>query len=509
MLFLWLISGFYLPERGFSALLLLGDKMVERALPEFVAAGPYAQADSYGYDGQYYAQLAVDPNVRNPDLAVAIDSLPYRARRILLSWTAWTIGGGDAARVVQVFSLQNVVCWLGLAALLLRWFPPTSWGNYVRWVGVLFCYGLCFSVRASLLDGPSLLAIAVGVMLFEKGRPWWAAVVLAGSGLIRETNIMTASLLAEPTRKSWTKWVGMVARGCLVLVPCVLWVLYLNRVFGPHDAGGSGNFDLPFKAYWRKIVVTGEDIGANGWNEANFSSVAMLVSLTVQGAFLAFRPQWSQPWWRVGAPYVVLMIALGEAVWDGYPGAASRALLPMALAFNALVPEGRRWWLVLLLGNASIFSAFGMFRLPADGYRLTASSPSISATNRERWKVSFDENWYVPERSRGEYWCWSRGTAAISIHNPHAFPISAEITGGLRSLNTRMVTIWRGEEDAWSGSVGKQRVEFVLSAVRLDPGTTQLRFESDRPPQTPGGPDARPLSFSLRELHIQVVGPMP
>ena len=511
VLFLWLVSGFYLPGKGFSALLLLGDKMVERALPEFIATGPHAQPNSYGYDGQFYAQLAVEPDLRNPDLVVALDSLPYRARRILLSWTAWVVGGGDAARVVQVFAIQNVACWLALALVLLRWFPATSWENYFRWASVLFCYGLCFSVRASLLDGPSLLLIAVGVIFFEKGRPWWSASVLAVSGLVRETNVIAASVLATPGRKTWAEWGGVVARGVLVAVPCGLWVLYLTRVVGSEHAGGSGNFSLPLEAYAQKVGATLADIRAGGWNEANFSSVTMLVALTVQAGFLALRPRWSEPWWRIGLPYLVLMVALGEAMWEGYPGAAARALLPMGLAFNVLVPRGRKWWAVVALGNATMLSAFGVFQVPADQcHKLTAVPElAISSGSRRPWKVAFDDNWYGPERSRAEYWSWSRGTARVSVHNPHAFPLLVDVTGGLKSLESRTVTLRVNGEALWSNAVGVERVNFDLRAVRFEPGVTSMDFQTDREARPPSSGDLRPLAFSVRDLHFHVISPVP
>ena len=48
--------------------------------------------DSMGYDGQFYAQLAVDPLLQSPGIENALDAPAYRARRILLSWTAYVFG---------------------------------------------------------------------------------------------------------------------------------------------------------------------------------------------------------------------------------------------------------------------------------------------------------------------------------------------------------------------------------------------------------------------------------
>ncbi len=506
VLFLWLIAGFYLPGKGFSALVLFGEKMEERALPEFKALNPYVEPDSYGYDGQFYAQIAIRPELRSEELNTAVDNLPYRARRILLCVTAWVSGGGEPGRVLQVYALQNVVCWLALAVLLLRWFPATSWENYARWAGTLFSFGVCFSVRGSLLDGPSLLAIAIGVALLERGRPWWAMLVLGLSGLVRETNLLAASALAVPGKKPFLGWALIVLRGALVAVPFGLWFLYLNHTYGVHDAEGVGNLNAPLAGYWQKAVDTWNDVRANGLTEAIFSSVAMLIALTVQGLYLVCAPRWKEPWWRVGMAYMALMVILGHAMWDGYPGAAGRALLPMSLAFNILLPRGRRWWLVLLLGNATVFSAFSVFKLPGmQSYQVTGQKALIASAGRE-WAVAFDGNWYPAERSRGEYWRWNSGDAAITIVNPHAHAVLVDVSFGLRSKIDRGIQVLAAgrDEPLWSGRVGDSVTRVSLAGLRIEPGETVWRFETDVPAQSPGPHDQRPVGFSLRNLEFDL-----
>lgn len=91
-----------------------------------------------GYDAQYYAQIAMRPWLTNRALNEAMDSMPYRARRILFSWTAYGLGGGDPARALHIYAVQNIVCWFLLAGLLLRWFPATSWENF--FAGAEYCF---------------------------------------------------------------------------------------------------------------------------------------------------------------------------------------------------------------------------------------------------------------------------------------------------------------------------------------------------------------------------------
>ena len=140
------------------------------------------------------------------------------------------------------YAVQNIVCWYILAALLLRWLPPTSWGNGFRWAAVLFAFGLIFSVKGALLDGPGLLFVAIGVALIESGRSLSGSLVLGLAGLGKDTSILGASALELPAprdRRSWARWFGQVA---LVVLPLVIWEIVLTLWIGRSDHIGMSNF---------------------------------------------------------------------------------------------------------------------------------------------------------------------------------------------------------------------------------------------------------------------------
>ena len=136
ILFGWLCSRFYLEGKGFTYLIEFGEREHARYLPQLRAVNHFELKDSAGYDAQWYAQIAMQPRLSDPALkgAVdqgAVDSLPYRARRILLSWTAYALAGGNAIWAMHIFSVQNIFCWFALAVLLWRWWPPNSWVNFL------------------------------------------------------------------------------------------------------------------------------------------------------------------------------------------------------------------------------------------------------------------------------------------------------------------------------------------------------------------------------------------
>jgi len=345
ILFGWLCSRFYLEGKGFTYLIEFGEREHARYLPQLRAVNHFELKDSAGYDAQWYAQIAMQPRLSDPALkgAVdqgAVDSLPYRARRILLSWTAYALAGGNAIWAMHIFSVQNIFCWFALAVLLWRWWPPNSWVNFFRWAAVLYSFGLCCSVRGSLTDGPSLLLIVCAAALVEAEKLWLAAAVLGIAGLARETNLLAGLMLIPPTyrfRRSGGTPV-LLGLGAVAAAPLILWVTTLHFWIGPALDPGSRNMAIPFAGYlgkWREIYGVAR---THGFDNIVEGDILVLIALTAQWLFIVLRPRWSELWWRIAAPYAVLAIFLGEAVWEGYPGATARVLLPLTAAFNFLVP---------------------------------------------------------------------------------------------------------------------------------------------------------------------------
>lgn len=509
VVFLGICAQFYIPGKGFTYLIMFGEKPSPYYIPQLRALNHYELEDSSGYDAQYYAQIAMQPRLSDPALKLGVDSLAYRARRILFCWTAYGLALGDPARALHIYAVQNIACWLLLAWLLLRWFPATNWGNFVRWFSVLFCFGLCFSVRGSLVDGPSLLLIAVGVALLEAGRPWWSAVVLGISGLGKETNILAGAAPAWPSGNSRRAWLAAAARGVVVVLPILLWMLVLRRWLGPSNDIGWSNFTRPLVSYVTKWYDTLSDPSLGGPDSLARSSLLMLVALTTQFLFFAFCRRWQNPWWRVAAVYSVMMIFLGNAVWEGYPGAASRVLLPMTLAFNILVPRNRAWWVVLLLGNLTVFASPAMLRAPAlESYQVEGDRAlRLVEGTGQSVEVGFDANWYSPERARLEYWRWSNGSANVVLRNPHPFPILATVSFKIRAKDARTVGLWQGTYARWERKLaaGEMREVKVRNMV-LGPGETLWQFKTDAPATYPDSYDRRRLAFSLRDLKITILG---
>jgi hypothetical protein len=507
-LFLWTLGQFYIPGKGLSYLIAFGAKQEDVRLSKVRKLDYYVTKASDGYDAQYYVQIAMDPSLQNQALKRAVDSLSYRGRRILFAATAYVFGLGRPAWILHAFALQNVVTWFLLAGLLLHWFPPHHWDNFLRWAGTMLSVGLCLSFRNALFDGPSLLLIALGVYLLDKGRPWWSTAAFALGGLGKETNLLGSAALLPKLTDDRRAWSLAALRGLLTLAPLALWMLYIAHFVGGQAGDvGARNFDLPFAAYvrkWHEIADSLPELTAtNAWP---IWSLLMLVALTVQFLYLVLRPQWSKAWWRIGVSYAVLMIFLGDAVWEGAPGAASRVLLPLQLAFNVLVPAGRAWWLVLVLGNLSMLAAPAALESPTgEGYLVRGPDELVYGAERRKLAVQFADDWYPVERRNNDYWCWSAGNAGLTVHNPQPVPLTVRLRFTLNVNAPRSVRLRLNGKSLWATELGDlSSLSVVLNEVVLPPGMSALEFSTDTPPSRVGS-DPRPLALRLQNLRLDVL----
>ena len=363
VLFLHSFERYFDRTTGLTFLTEFGDQFAAQQLPAVRDAPHYVHERSSGYDGQFYAQLAVAPLLRDPALADALDAPSYRARRILFSWTAWILGAGQPAWILQAYAAQNLASWLLLAWLLRRWFPPGDVRAFGAWFACLFSHGLIISARLALLEGPSMVLIVLAVMAIENRRTWLPSVILGISGLGRETNLLAAAMVSPGNSRGFARIARLVVCSIVILLPTLVWISYVRRHLGTSGVG-LGNLDLPLSAYVGKWQLTIAELNERGWSWFAHFSLYALISLTVNALFLVWRVNWRSPWWRVGAAYAALLFVLGPPVWEGYPGAATRVLLPLTFAFNVLLIGETWYWPLFLLGNLTVLHGLQVLDVP-------------------------------------------------------------------------------------------------------------------------------------------------
>lgn len=338
--------------KGWSRLIRFGTEFAPHALPRLKAVDHYvfkSSASRLGYDGQFYAQLALDPSLSDPAFNRALDNPSYRARRIGLPALAYCLGGGNPAWILQAYALVNLGFWFVLAIALLALLHPWTPLKVVAMAAALSTGGVLASMRDCLTDLPAAAMIMAGLAVGASS--WGGFGLLAAATLTRETSLLAAFAWLDGRRPLARRNGALLA---LAILPFGAWFLYVKFRFGGlHWSSGGRNFALPlqsvvgsFAERWsafRPESTAGASVIRDLYSDEPLHELLTIGSLVAQGIYLLLRRDLASPVWRTGAVYLALGCVLGPAVWEG-GGAAARVLLPMTLCFYLLLARERAAW---------------------------------------------------------------------------------------------------------------------------------------------------------------------
>ena len=345
---------------GLTSLIRFGEQRRDKLAPELAGVPVYLVPHRPGFDGQYYAHMALHPPWMYHDLSDHYDFPAYRLRRIFLPTLAWVIGFGRPQWIVHVYSFFNVLAWLALAWLLTVWLPLRNWTNFARWTGCLLAAGVLESLRGSLTDLPSLLLMLVGMRLWESHRRAGSA-ALAVAVLTRDTVALSVLGLLWPHRPCVRGFARVALLGGMIVLPTAIWSFYISHYFPTSLSGVEGNFDWPFRALvgttldaWQHLRLGIEDNGRYTFRLITSFSFAVQAGVILNG--------WRRDprWLGIALPFILLFPFLGEPVLGG-PWGLWRAILPVTIAFCFLAPANR--WFFPSLAAGSLPSLFAFFRL--------------------------------------------------------------------------------------------------------------------------------------------------
>jgi hypothetical protein len=487
-LFLMQVARLHDARTGFTPLVIFGDYFAPVRLTRLRDARVYTYRNTVGYDGQFYAQIAVAGNPFDPELSTALDAPAYRTGRILLPVLAHLAGLGRPAWVLRAYALLNVVCWLILAWAAARWwFPPTGFDNFVRWTGTMFGAGMMVSVTRSLTDGPALLFIAVGIRCIEQNRRTLAAAILGAAGLVREMSILAASVFVPPIPSEKNAWRRAVLAAAVIL-PAVLWAGILSMHYGI-SKGGIGTFGIPVTAFVGECRNLGSMVRRGNWLVAR-DDVYVTVAVFTQVAFVLGRPQPALPWWRIGAVFAVVALLLGHLAWEDPECAVARQVLPLALAFNVVVPRTRRGLALLLAGNLTVLSASRT--LDAGPREQTAFALGVT--------MDYASNWYDVEHSSTRTWRWSSGSAVLSFHNPTTRALRVNLDFDIDARTATKMTFHVRNTYQVLALQAQHGVSIHFGPFDLPPGDTPFALDTSEPPWTEPGAHGRALAFSVQHV---------
>ena len=358
LLFLALVLSKFSPQSGFTTLIRFGQSWQDRRHSALQNLPIATVSGSNGYDGQFYAQIALDPLLRGTELEKVLDAPAYRARRILVPVTATLLGLGNPWWTLQAYAVLNVACWFGLGWLLRRIIAGDGWIAFARWAGCMFSLGVLDSVRQSLVDLPALLLLAMAVAAHVRTNNRQSTLWLALGCLTKETSLLGAFALhfGRPIHGRRT-----LVSLFLAVTPIIIWSIYVQHRFsGSAGEAGLGNLSWPMLGFLTQAKYSLREL-ANGNFDGRYSfGLLAILGLFTQGFVLWRNPQPQSAWWRIGVVYSVLLFFLSYWVWSGY-WAACRAVLPLTIGFNLLLPANSRFWLLWILGNLTLLHGVWRF----------------------------------------------------------------------------------------------------------------------------------------------------
>ncbi|MBK8475692.1 MAG: hypothetical protein IPL39_05115 [Opitutaceae bacterium] len=340
--------AYWRPTDGFASMIRFGQDFIPTRLPE-LRGMPLTTYPRVGYDGQFYAQLAIRPDVTAADLQLALDNPRYRARRILLPCLAHVLGAGRPWLVVQAYALLNVAAWFLLAWWLHQRTADKGLAGTLCWGAVLLSLGALESVHLALSDLPATVLLVGAVTAMECGRNWLAALTFAAAGLTRETSALAVGMFASPLGARHQGYRTRLLLGALALLPLGAWLLFLACRLPAGDNGVQGNFDWPGAALARHLWLCATKISSGDAHLRHFFGPLAALGLGYQSLYLIWEARTdSSEWIRLALPFAILFWLLGDAVWEGY-WAVARVCLPLSVAFYLHIPNDRRLpWRVLL-----------------------------------------------------------------------------------------------------------------------------------------------------------------
>jgi hypothetical protein len=517
------------PDYGITRLIVIGHEFNQRGLDVYRATPKYMEPyppDRWGFDGQHYAQLALDPLLRDPKIKQAIDNPVYRSHRILMPWLAWLGGLGRPFWVLNVYAGLNLVFWFGFAVMMAVLFRPYGWAGVAGFAAMLLTCGILLSMRSSLTDFPAFVLMTLAIMIGDRG----GAGVLALAALTREVSVLGLAALVE-IKPPWLKalkknfWLGLIAIG-----PMLLWFGYIAwRLRMQAALESSWYLDWPLRAMGRKLgefIVVASQGGiqwAQFYKDYELHALLTIIATLTQCIYLLTHRAWENRVWRLAAVFVPFFLCISYPSWENHFN-VTRHALPITLGFNLVLAmrPNRRWLWWFLLGNCFVpygvleFSFYGRETSPPPEFTV-AGAPSVDASI----SAHFGLGWFSPESSPRKIWRWAAGEdATIVLSNARSHPVEVELTFSTLSPLSRDLRVSVQKKEIWPGRnvnhtvIWSGQIDYVHQFVRTQkfifpPGEIAVSFETSRPPAVRGIDDPRELTFMLADLQISVTEPRP
>jgi hypothetical protein len=291
-----------------------------------------------------------------------------------------------------------------------------------------------------------------------------------------------------------------MAYACVVGLPLLLWLGYIRWRVGPADAG-FGNFTWPAAGWVLKWIEIGKEFTrAPEFTGLIITTLLATIGLTVQVAYFFSRWDPRDPWWRIGAVYGLMLLFLGTSVWEGHPGAATRVMLPLGLAFvvrTVRQAASPKW---IFLGSLSVFAGItALWSVPRPIHEFAAGR-----TANGSFTASLGAGWFPVEHGKKTHWAWSGKTGEVQLDVWRAKQTVANLQFHLRAIARRTIEIKQDNTVLWRGVVDttRQLVEIPVGVITSGRVVVEITTTA-LPILENSSEDARALSIAIYDVRVE------
>jgi hypothetical protein len=274
-------------RRNISQFILIGQHFAHPAqLPPGMPLRP-----QYGYDGQFFYRLAINPlNFQHTAYGITMDQA-YRFMRIGYPVITWLASFGRSALVPYMLVAVNVAA-IGALAWLGASFARQG-GRHAAW-GLLLpgYFGLVTSLSRDTAEPVAAAFLLAGLLAIRSRRPVLAACALAFASLTRETAMVAVAAIAIVRITGFLRHRSRPGRDDITwILPAAVFAAWQVVVFAfigtfPLRADGGRNAGTPFIAAFEAIKSNLGNIDFASYNGVDIWLAELAVLLVFAGAAL-------------------------------------------------------------------------------------------------------------------------------------------------------------------------------------------------------------------------------
>ena len=261
-------------------------------LPPRIALSP-----TYGYDGQFYYRLALNPfNFAHTAYGIRLDQ-PYRFMRIGYPWVTWLASVGQHDLVPIMLVVVNIIA-IGALGYLGGMFARQGGRPALAGLILPAYFGLLTSLSRDTAEPLAAVCLLGGLLAIRMRRPVLAGLLLAYGALCRETVMVAVGAIfiirvvevirgrepARPRRADLT-WL-------LPSVVFVVWEVIVKAITGsvPLLADSDDNTGRPFVAPVKALVSNLHHVSVHPFDQYNVWLLEILIlALFAVAALVSLR----------------------------------------------------------------------------------------------------------------------------------------------------------------------------------------------------------------------------